>query len=50
VRGRSSTRLYIGGEESALLAQLRPTDTVTVMYESSNPTTHFAKQVKKVKK
>jgi hypothetical protein len=39
-------RLYLGGED-VLLTQLRPGDSVTVAYESTDPTTHYAKHVKK---
>ena len=42
-----ATRLYIGGEEAGLLAQLRPGETVTVTYESTDATTHNIKHVKK---
>ena len=42
-----ATRLYIGGEETGLLAQLRPGEIVTVTYESTDTTTHNVKHVKK---
>lgn len=41
------TRLYIAGEEAALLAQVRPGDSVTVTYESTDAATHSVKRVKK---
>ena len=44
---RPGTKLYIGGEEDSLLAQLRPGETVTVTYEPVNATTHHVKHVKK---
>ena len=42
-----AARLYLGGEEAGLLAQLRPGETVTVTYESTDTTTHNVKHLKK---
>jgi ribosomal protein L19 len=42
-----ASRLYIGGEEAHMLAQLRSGETVTVTYESVDATTHNVKHVKK---
>jgi hypothetical protein len=42
-----ATRLYIGGDEDRLLAQLRPGETVTVTSESADAATHNIKHVRK---
>jgi len=41
------TRLYLGGEQGGFLAQLRPGEKVTVTYETTGPSTHDVKHVKK---
>ena len=44
---RPGTRLYLGGDQGALLAQLRPGEKVTVTYETTGPSTRDVKHVKK---
>jgi hypothetical protein len=42
-----ATRLYVGGEEAHLVAQLRRGETVTVNYETVSPSFHTVKHLKK---
>jgi hypothetical protein len=42
-----ATRLYVGGEEAVLVAQLHKGDTVTVNYETVSPSIHTVKHLKK---
>jgi len=42
-----ATRLYVGGEEAYLVAQLHRGETVTVNYETPSPSIHNAKHLKK---
>ena len=42
-----ATRLYVGGEEAYLVAQLHRGEIVTVNYETTSPTIHNVKHLRK---